>query len=490
LKRVAVIGAGFSGMAAATALAQKGYIVDVYEKNNHPGGRAQWFEANGFTFDMGPSWYWMPDVFEKYFAKFNKTPKDYYELERLDPSYQVIFKNQEHYHVPAKLEELYNLFDSIEPGASVQLKKFLQEAAYKYKIGINELVYKPGKSITEFLDIRILKSIFRLDLFKPISKHIRSYFNNPKLIELLEFPVLFLGAKPSKTPALYSLMNYADIQLGTWYPQGGMKKISEGMHKLALEQGVTFHFNNPVTKLVPYKHHNIIQVSTAKETNSYDFVIGAGDYHHIEQHLLTKEHRTYTEQYWNKRTMAPSSLIFYVGLNKLVKKLLHHNLFFDEDFNKHAAEIYDVPVWPEKPLFYVCCPSKTDNTVAPEGHENLFILIPLAPGLEDTEEKREALFKVVWKRFEKFAEEDLQQHIVYKRSYAHKNFIHDYNSYKGNAYGLANTLFQTAILKPSIQSKKIKNLIYAGQLTVPGPGVPPALISGQLAAQEIFNMSK
>jgi len=490
LKRVAVIGSGFAGMAAASCLAQKGLQVDVYEKNTGPGGRAQWFEASGFTFDMGPSWYWMPDVFERYFGLFGKTPQDYYTLERLDPSYQVIYSKDEHYHIPAQLEKLYALFDAIEPGSSKQLNAFLKEAEYKYQIGMNELVYKPGKSLIEFADLRVLKSLFRLDLLSPMSKHVRSYFTNPKLIELLEFPVLFLGAKPSKTPALYSLMNYADIKLGTWYPEGGMKNIGEAMHTLALEQGVRFHFNTPVTKLVPDQKLNTIEVISSLKQEVYDAVIGAGDYHHIEQHLLDPTYRSYSEEYWNKRVLAPSSLIFYIGLNKKVAKLLHHNLFFDEDFNVHATEIYDVPAWPEKPLFYVCCPSKTDASVAPAGHENLFILIPLAPDMEDTEERREHLFAIVWKRLETFAKESLSQHIVYKRSYAHQDFINDYNSFKGNAYGLANTLSQTAILKPSIQSSKIKNLCYAGQLTVPGPGVPPALISGQLAAQEILNRLK
>lgn len=490
MKKVAIIGSGFSGMAAATCLAQQGLHVDVYEKNALPGGRAQWFEAAGFVFDMGPSWYWMPDVFERYFALFGKKPQDYYTLDRLDPSYQVVFSPDESYPIPAKLEELYALFDRLEPNSSKQLEKFLTEAAYKYQIGIHELVYKPGKSLLEFADLRVLKSLFSLDLFSPMSKHVRSYFKNPKLIELLEFPVLFLGAKPSKTPALYSMMNHADIQLGTWYPQGGMRKIGEAMHALALEKGVHFHFNTPVTKLTPYKLSKVIEVETPEFNTVYDYVIGAGDYHHIEQHLLDQEHRTYSPDYWDKRVMAPSSLIFYIGLNTKVEALLHHTLFFDEDFNKHATEIYDTPTWPEKPLFYVCCPSKTDDTVAPHGHENLFILIPLAPGIKDSEEKRERLFEIVWKRLEAFTKRSLKEHIVYKRSYAHNDFVKDYNSFKGNAYGLANTLMQTAILKPSIQSSKINNLFYAGQLTVPGPGVPPALISGQLAAQEILNHLK
>jgi phytoene desaturase len=486
LKKVAVIGSGFAGMSAATFLAQKGVSVDVYEKNAHPGGRAQWFEEAGFMFDMGPSWYWMPDVFERYFAEFGKKPSDYYQLERLSPSYQVVYGKGESLVIPANLDELYALFEKLETGSAKKLEKFLAEAAYKYDVAIQDLVYKPGKSIFEFADWRVFKALFRLDLFTPISKHIRAYFKHPHLIALLEFPVLFLGAKPSKTPAMYSLMNYADMQLGTWYPVGGMRKVAEGMFELAKEKGVQFHFNTPVTKLNPSVKG--IEVQNGQTNAHYDFVVAAGDYHHTEQQLLDQAYRSYSPQYWDTRVMAPSSLIFYIGLNKKADKLLHHTLFFDEDFGQHATEIYDQPQWPSKPLFYVCCPSKTDDGVAPMGKENMFILVPVAPDLEDTKEERELIFKRVWARLEAFVGEPLMDQIVFKRSYAHRDFINDYHSFKGNAYGLANTLMQTAILKPSIQSKKVKNLFYAGQLTVPGPGVPPSLISGRLAANEILNL--
>jgi phytoene desaturase len=488
-KKVIVIGAGFAGIAAATCLAQKGYDVTVLEKNSTPGGRCRKFEADGFTFDMGPSWYWMPDVFEQYFGLFGKKPSDYYDLIRLDPSYRIYFGKDDVMNIPASMNELEDLFEQYEEGSSVKLREFLKEAEYKYQVGINEMVFKPSHSIFEFMDWRIVKSMFRLQMFQSMSTHVRKLFKNQKLIELLEFPVLFLGATPENTPAMYSLMNYADLALGTWYPRGGMHKIIEGMVELAEEVGVNFQYNQAVTNIV-IPNGNAKEVKTETDTFKVDAVVAGADYHHVDQHILAPENRQYSEKYWDNRTMAPSSLLFYLGVNKKLDNLLHHNLFFDKDFKQHAHEIYEDPQWPSQPLFYVCATSQTDDTSAPEGCENVFVLIPLAPDLEDTEELREKYYTIVMDRLEDLTKQNVRDAVVYKRSYAHKDFKSDYNAFKGNAYGLANTLMQTAFLKPKLKHKKVKNLYFAGQLTAPGPGVPPSLISGQVVANELFSEMK
>lgn len=485
MKKIAVIGSGFSGLAAATTLAEKGLHVTVFEKNSSPGGRARKFEADGFLFDMGPSWYWMPDVFERYFNRFGKSTRDYYSLERLDPSYRIYYGKDEHWDLPAGVEALQQFFENIEPGSGGQLKKFLDEGKYKYEVGINELVYKPGLSVTELLDWKLITGALRLQVFQSISTHVRRHFRNPKLVQLLEFPVLFLGAAPGKTPALYSLMNYADMALGTWYPKGGMHEIVKAMVSLAEEKGVSFRYNSEVEAL-PVTNGRISEIRVNGKAEAFDYVVAAADYHHVEQHLLSKEHRRYSEKYWQSRVMAPSSLIFYLGVSRRTQGLLHHNLFFDQDFARHAREIYDDPAWPENPLFYVCCTSQTDATVAPAGHENIFILIPVAPGLKDDENIRERYYELVMNRLEQLTGESLRPHVIYKRSYAHADFIGDYHAFKGNAYGLANTILQTANLKPGILNKKVKNLFYTGQLTVPGPGVPPSLISGQVVAEQVW----
>lgn len=481
-KKVTIIGSGFSGMSAACHLATD-YDVVVLEKNDTPGGRGRKFEAEGFVFDMGPSWYWMPGVFEDFFQKFGKTCSDYYNLVRLDPSYKVFFKDAP-IEVPANRGELDALFESLEPGSSEQLDVFLKDAAYKYKVGMEEFVYKPSHSILEYIDLRIAKSAFKLSLLTSISSEIQSKFKHPKIIEILEFPVLFLGAKPENTPAMYSLMNYADIVLGTWYPKGGMSKIGEGFYKLACELGVRFEFNQNVEK-VKIEDKRICNVITDKGSFDTDILINSADYHHFEQEILPKQFRMYNERYWENRTMAPSSLLFYMGIDKKLEGLEHHNLFFDEDFALHADEIYEDKKWPTAPLFYTCCPSKTDETVAPKGKENIFLLMPLAVDLEDNEDLRSKYRDIMIERLERHLDTPIKDHIIYERSYAINDFKQDYNSFKGNAYGLANTLKQTAILKPKLKSKKVKNLYYTGQLTTPGPGVPPSIISGEVVAREV-----
>ena len=494
-KKCIVIGAGFAGLSAASFLAQKGWSVTVIEQHNMPGGRARKFEAQGFTFDMGPSWYWMPDVFENYFGKFGKKVSDYYSLKRLDPSYRVYFEDT-FWNMPANYEALQSLLESVEPGAAKALDQFMEEAKFKYEVGVGKLVHKPGRSLLEFLDLEVISGVFKLDIFQSMKKHVARFFKHPYIQSLMEFPVLFLGALPQNTPALYSLMNYADIKGGTWYPEFGMYSIVDAMYKIALEVGVQFKFNEQVTHIEVVngtaKSLRIVHRVT-KEQKEYDFdvVIGAGDYHHIETKLLDKKYQSYSDKYWDTRLMAPSSILYYVGLNKKLKDVTHHSLFFDTDFGVHGTEIYTAPSWPKDPLFYASVPSVTDSTVAPEGQENLFLLIPIAAGLQgDTETVRDLYFDKIVARLEARWGQSISDAIVFKKTFAVADFVSEYHSFKGNAYGLANTLMQTAILKPSCKSKKVNNLYYTGQLTVPGPGVPPSLISGEVVAELVNNNYK
>ncbi|MEZ5199590.1 MAG: phytoene desaturase family protein [Bacteroidales bacterium] len=484
-RRAIIIGAGFSGLSAASFLADKGFEVTVLEKNESAGGRARKFESDGFTFDMGPSWYWMPDVFDKFFESFGKSTSDYYTLRRLDPSYRIYWGVNDFNDLPANFESYAAMFESLEKGGANQLRKFLKGAEYKYEVGVKNLVYKKSSSPLEFLDPKLLAGLFKLDVFQSFHKHVRKYFSNPKLLQMVEFPVLFLGGTPQSTPALYSLMNYGDIVLGTWYPEGGMFKIVEGMQKLAESLGARFNFNQSVSEIL-VDNGWARGVKVGDKLYEADVIVGSADYNHVEQQLLPKPYRNYTEDYWDKRVMSPSSIIFYLGIDKRLNGFKHHTLLFDEDFNLHADEIYSDPKWPTRPSVYISNTSKSDATVAPEGMENLMVLIPVAPGLEDTDEMREKYYDYVITKLEKYSKTNIRDHVVFKRSYAHNDFQEDYNSFKGNAYGLANTLMQTAFLKPKMQSNKVKNLFYAGQLTVPGPGVPPAIISGQVAATEII----
>jgi len=484
MKKITIIGSGFAGLSAAITSVSHGHKVTLIEKNSNFGGRANVWQRNGFKFDLGPSWYWMPDVFEKFFRRFDRNVADYYKLVRLDPSYRVYFGKKDFIDLPANLVELYNLFDSLENGSSQKLKIFLQQAEYKYNVAMNDYVLRPSHKITEFIDINVLSQLFRMQMFSSFRKHVANFFQNERLKKILEFPVLFLGSSPADTPAMYSLMNFADINLGTWFPMGGMYSVAEAFYKLAIEMGVEFIFNESVTK-IKVKNSNAVSVVTNKNEYKTDAVIATSDYAHTDQELLEPEYQSYSNKYWQSREMSPSSLLFYLGINKKLSGFLHHTLFFHQDYDQHAIEIYDHPKWPSKPLFYSSASSKSDKEAAPQNSENLVVLMPIASGLKDSNEIRDRYFNLIVSEMEELIGEDIKNNIVLNRSYCVNDFKKDYNSFKGNAYGLSNKLMQTAFFKPKLRSKKVLNLFNAGQLTVPGPGVPPALISGQIAADEL-----
>ena len=481
-KDIKIIGSGFSALAASCYLAKQGHTVTIYEKNATIGGRARQLKKDGFTFDIGPTWYWMPDVFERFFADFGKKPSDYYELKKLSPAYQVYFGINEFVTISDNLEEIANTFESIEKGSSAALKQFMADAKSNYDIAIKDLVYRPGVSPLELITLKTAKKINQF--FGTISKDVRTKFKNKKLIQILEFPVLFLGAKPSDTPSFYSFMNYADFGMGTWHPKNGMYSVILALEKLALELDVEINTSSNIDKIIVNNGKAEGLVVNGKIVEA-DIILSGADYHHTET-LLDKKDRAYSEKYWEAKTFAPSSILFYVGFDKKIQNVEHHSLFFDVDFDIHAEAIYDNPKWPEEPLFYASFPSKTDSNCAPEGKEAGIFLIPIAPGIEDTEELRAKYFEKIMTRFEKLTQQDLKNNVIFKESFCVKDFIKDYNSYKGNAYGLANTLFQTAFLRPKLKSNKVKNLYFTGQLTVPGPGVPPALISGKLVSELIL----
>ncbi len=481
-KNIAIIGSGFSALSASCYLAKYGHKVTIFEKNEDIGGRCRQLKKEGFTFDIGPSWYWMPDIFDKFFADFGKKTSDYYKLNKLSPAYKIFFED-DIITIGDCMEKICLEFERIEPGSSIPLKKFINTAQENYDIAINKVVLKPGLSPLELVTP---ETVSRIDqFFKTISSEVRKRFTNPKLISTLEFPVLFLGAKPNKTPSFYSFMNFADFGLGTWHPEGGMYQIILAMKSLAERLEVSLNTNSTVSKInVNYGQATSLIVNN--KTLNFDVILSGADYHHSET-LLDQPYRQYSESYWSKKTFAPSSLLFYVGFDKKIPNVEHHNLFFDTDFEVHAKDIYDKPQWPKNPLFYANFPSETDKTMAPEGKEAGFFLIPIAPGIEDTEKIRENYFNIIIERLELRIGDKVKNNIIFKESFCVKDFKSEYNSYKGNAYGMANTLLQTAFLRPRLKSKKVNNLYFTGQLTVPGPGVPPAIISGKLVADLINN---
>lgn len=480
-KTISIIGSGFSSLSAACYLAKEGNNVTVFEKNNTIGGRARQLKKQGFTFDIGPTWYWMPDVFERFFGDFDKHPSDYYKLEKLNPAYSVYFGKNDFITIEDTFDKICVAFENEEAGSSIKLKQFIKKAQDNYNIAIKDLVYNPGLSPLELVTPVTFKKLNQF--FSTIKKDVRKEFKNDRLATILEFPVLFLGAKPENTPSFYSFMNYADFGIGTFHPKGGMYQIINAMESLAKSLGVVIKTEKPIQKII-VKNNKATGLISNNEIYNSDIILSGADYHHTEK-LLDIDYRQYSEKYWSKKIFAPSSLLFYVGFDKKLKNVNHHTLFFDVDFNIHAKEIYDDPKWPENPLFYASFPSITDSNMAPEGKEAATFLIPLAPGLEDNETLREAYFEKIITRFENLTSQNIVDNIIFKESFCIIDFVNDYNSYKGNAYGMANTLTQTAFLRPKLKSKKVNNLFFTGQLTVPGPGVPPSLISGKLVAELI-----
>jgi phytoene desaturase len=481
-KNIIIIGSGFSGLAASCYLAKAGYNVTILEKNAGIGGRARQMKREGFTFDLGPTFYWMPDVFEKFFNDLGRNLSDYYELERLNPGYEVYFGKKDSIKIADNLEEIKATFESVEPGSGSQLQKFIDHAGNNYEIAIKDLVYKPGKNLFEIIT---WKTAFKLNEFLDnIKSLVARYIRNDKLRQILEFPVLFLGAKPENTPAFYNFMNFADLNLGTWHPKGGMYSVVDGISRLAQDLGVKIITDSPVEEIL-IKDNKVTGVKTPSAAYNCDVLLSGADYHHTET-LLPKNLRQYSEKYWAGRTFAPSALLFYIGFDKEIENVSHHTLFFDTDFGAHAKTIYDTKEWPEAPLFYTSFPGKTDESLVPKGKDSAIVLIPLAPDLEDNEETRKKYYDIVIGRMEEITGQSIEPHVIFSESFCVNDFKKDYNSYKGNAYGLANTLFQTHILRPRLQSKKVKNLYFTGQLTIPGPGVPPSLISGEIVSKLII----
>lgn len=479
-RKIIIIGSGFSSLSAACYLAKEGYEVTVFEKNATLGGRARQLRKDGFTFDMGPTFYWMPDVMERFFADFGTTSSAFYTLKRLDPGYEIYFGKENSLRLSADFDKIKETFEKTEPGSSRFLEKFIRQAAYNYQVAMEKVVYKPGKSPFELVMPATLKRL--PSFFTSLSREVRSQVKHPALRQILEFPVLFLGAKPADIPAFYCFMNYADMILGTWHIEGGMYELVKAMCRLAKQLGVQLRTGEKVEKIVIDSSRPHAKGILADQVfYPADFIVSGADYRHTEL-LLDPVYRNYKEKYWQKRVLAPSALLYYIGFGKKLKHVSHHTLFFDADFDRHAAQIYDSPRWPRKPLFYASFPTRTDARLGPEGKDSAVVLIPVAPGLPDAPEIRSSYLEQVLSRMEYLTGQSLKEDVLFAESYGINDFARDYHAYKGNAYGLSNILLQTAFLKPKMQNRKIGNLVYTGQLTVPGPGVPSTIISGRIAA--------
>ncbi|MBN1391069.1 MAG: phytoene desaturase [Candidatus Thermoplasmatota archaeon] len=483
-KSAIVVGSGIGGMSAAALLAQRGCRVTVIEKNDQPGGRMIVYRDRGFVFDMGPSWYLMPEVFEDFFREFGKSPSDYYKLKRLDPSYKVFYGPDRQLIIPADLERTREIFESIEPGSGNKLKEYLESAKYQYDIAMGQFIYKEYSSIFDFLNRKLMFEGTKLHIFDSLDGYIKRFIKDKDLRKILEYTIVFLGGSPYNSPAMYALMSHVDFNLGVWYPMGGMGELSKAFHKLCVDLGVEFKFGEEVKRVI-VENGSAVGVETSDGRIGSDMVIMNADYPHAEMEFLEKKDRSYDERYWKKKAIAPSCVLMYIGLDRRLEGLEHHNLYLSGSWDEHFISIFDRPAWPEDPSYYVSCPSKTDPSVAPEDHENLFFLVPVAAGLEDTDDVRERYFQRTVRHLEKLTGEKIMDHIISKRIVTHRDFSSLYNAYKGTALGLAHTLRQTAVFRPGHRSKKVGSLYYTGQYTHPGIGVPMVMISSKILTEEI-----
>ncbi len=487
-KNVIIIGAGFAGLSAACYLAYAGMNVTILEKNAWTGGRANTWRNKGFSFDLGPSWYWMPQIFENFFADFQKQVSNYYSLVRLNPSYRV-YSHDDVVDIPASVDELSDIFEQYEPGSAKKLHTLLKQTKRVYEISMKTFVVYPHKSVADIFDLKLLRGGFELlsvyNGFSSVRDFLRQSFSHPLLLQILEFPIFFLGASARNIPSVYSLMNYVDFELGTWYPLGGFGRVASGFTHLAKELGVTIHTNTEVCSI--HVEHGAATMVTTSNGDFFhaDAIVCNAEYPHAETQLLSPHHQSYPQSYWEKKTFAPSALLMHMGINKKMDGLQHHTLFFHHNGEEHERAIFQKPAWPKKPLYYVASPSKTDPDISPAGSEACTLLLPLAPGLSDTKRLRDCMQHFLLQDLESTLGTSFQSNIVTKRLYGTSDFSKDFHAYKGNAYGLAQTLFQTANFRPALRSRKVKNLFYIGQCTVPGIGVPMVILSGKMAANQI-----
>lgn len=490
-KKAVVIGAGFTGLAGAAHLAREGWDVTVLEKNDRIGGRARLWETKGYTFDMGPSWYLMPEVFERFFDSFGEKREDYYQLQRLDPAYRVFFEGQDSVDVPSDLSAVRGLFAELESGGDETLGRYLDEAAYKYDTAMSDFLYRDYEKISDFFDRRLMTEGLKLHVFRKLDAHVRRYFTDHRARKILEYAMVFLGSSPTNAPALYSLMSHVDLNLGVWFPKGGMGEAALGFGRLAEKMGVKILTGREATRIVA-RDGRVVGVETASDGEAdeadyhqADVVLNTADYHWVETKLIEPSYRSYSRRYWKKRVVAPSMFLAYLGIDGSLPELSHHNLYFSKDWDAHFRTIFNRPSWPENPCYYLSRITATQKDMAPEGKENIFLLVPTAPGLIDTDEVREAYFDSVMAHVHSTTGVDLTKGMEVKRIFSHRDFAGDYNAMQGTALSLAHTLFQTAVFRPGRRSRRLSNLYHAGQYTHPGVGVPMVVIAAELAAKAI-----
>jgi len=488
-----VVGAGYAGLTAAAYLAREGHRVTVLEQLPTPGGRNQRFVLDGFTFERGPSWLWMLDVHSSFYSDLGRKMSDYVQISRLDPAYRVFFPKDSTNtqsgicDVPNGVQEFAALLEKIEPGSSANFLKQMELDEFRYNQALETFIELPSVHIGEYVRPSFLKHLGKMGLFSNQRDSIAKVVLTPEARRLLEWPTIFVGHSPASVPSLYSLLNWAAIDGGTWFPTNGMYDTILGMERVCRELGVTFLYDHRVTGL---KHERgaIKEVVCSSEEHGIrrfaaeKFLVTC-DMAFFERSIVPKSLRMYSPDYWDSREVSPSCLLFYLGVDCRVQGLEHHNLFFDQSMYDHMDDIYgSTPQIPPNPLFYVSVISHSNRTLAPEGCDSIFVLVPM-PSIPVKKVDKARILDNVLGRMEDRIDMSLRDHIVVQDSFDYSDFCKTYHSLGGNGFGLSNTLFQSAFLKPSMRSTTLSNLFYAGQTTAPGGGIPTSMLSGKIAAR-------
>jgi phytoene desaturase len=437
----------------------------------------------------------MPGVFERYFAAFDRAPEDYYDLDRLDPHYRVCWKDGDRADVPDDPGAVADLFESYEDGAGEAFRSYLDEARFTYEVGMDRFVYADRERLRDFLDPDVARSARGLSLLGSMDDHARSYFDHPKLRQLVQYTLVFLGGSPHNTPALYNLMAHVDFDLGVFYPQGGLYSVVEALADLGREQGVDFRTGATVTTIDRDGEGFLVTTECDEGSGgdafgertdalTADRVVCNANPAHVERELLAPPDRTHGPGYWEERTYAPSAYMLYLGVEGSLDALEHHTLVLPTDWDEHFERIFEDPAWPEDPAYYVNVPSLTDDSVAPDGHETVVILVPIAPGLTDDGSARSWYREKVLADIAEHAGIDLRDRIVVERDACVSEFTEWVNAPGGTALGLAHTLRQTGPLRPGHRDGP-DGLYYVGGYTTPGIGVPMCLISAEHVAKAV-----
>lgn len=480
---IGIVGGGVGGLSAAIHLGASGADVTIYERGDRVGGVMNRFESEGFRFDTGPSWYLIPSVFDRFFERFGHDPSDHFELVRLDPNYRVFWTDGDRADVPADPKEAMALFETYEPGGGEALRTYLEDAAEAYEIGMNRFVMANRSRFRDYLSLDVARSARGLTLLGSMDEHVSTYFEHPKLQQLVQYTLVFLGGSPHNTPSLYKLMSHVDFGLGVYYPRGGMYEVIEAMVAIAEEYGVDIRTNATVEALEPRDVG--IDVSVGHDRHRHDRVISNASPAYTELELLPDGVGRGGRNEWAEKTWGPSAFMCFLGVEGDVDPLEHHTLVLPTDWDSHFASIFDEPDWPDDPAYYVNVPSQTDPTVAPDGCETVVILVPIAPGLDDGPDRRTTFREQVLEDLASTTGLDLRDRIRYERTVAVSDFATTFNRPRGTALGLAHTLFQTGPMRPGHRSPTVDRLYYVGGDTNPGIGVPMCLLSGEHVAEAV-----